>query len=72
MDRREVGADWVGAQRTARFVSTRRPSTTWDVSYIAASASEECAKVTNPKPRERRVVQSRMTMASFTVPNCSK
>jgi hypothetical protein len=32
----------------------------------------ERANVTKPKPRERRVVQSRITIASFTTPNCSK
>ncbi len=39
------------------------------MAWIAASASACCEKVTNPKPRERPVPGSVMTMQSITCPN---
>lgn len=40
--------------------------------WIAASAAAWSAKVTKPKPRERPVPGSVMTMQSITWPNCEK
>lgn len=62
----------LSSRGTALFASTRLPSMTCSGAAIAESADAESEKVTNPKPRDLRVLGSRMTTASDTGPNFLK
>ena len=65
----QAQAVWLVGGVTAAFTRMVRPSRDEpSIAEVAAEAASSVAKVTKPKPRERPVSRSEMTLASVTSP----